>query len=47
VAGAYTEEELGRLDEIGGRRTAVALTDIRQLHLTDDYGEQIVEHGDK
>jgi len=35
MAGAYTQEELDRLDDLGERRTAVALTDIRQLHLSD------------
>jgi len=35
MAGAYTDEELQRLDEIGERRTAVHLTDIRQLHLSE------------
>ncbi len=35
MSGAYTDEELRRLDEIGERRTAVALTDIKQLHFSD------------
>jgi len=37
MPGAYSEAELRRLEEIGAKRTAVALTDMRQLHL-GDYG---------
>jgi len=37
MAGAYTEAELDRLEAVGRKRTAVALTDICQLHLSD-YG---------
>jgi hypothetical protein len=35
MSGAYTEEELARLDELGKRRTAEARMDIRQRHLTE------------
>jgi hypothetical protein len=38
MAGAYTESELRRLEQLGERRTAVALTDIRQRHLTEFGG---------
>jgi hypothetical protein len=37
MAGAYSDAELERLDAVGQKRTAVAVTDIRQLHLSD-YG---------
>ncbi len=37
MPGAYSETELRRLEEIGQKRTTVALTDIRQLHFSD-YG---------
>ncbi len=37
MAGAYTDAELERLEEIGEKRTAKALTDICQLHFSD-YG---------
>jgi len=33
MAGAYTDTELQRLKQMGEKRTAVALTDIRQRHL--------------
>lgn len=35
MTGAYTEDELARLDELGKRRTAKARMDIRQRHLTE------------
>lgn len=35
MAGAYTDQELARLDELGRRRTAEALVDVRQLHLSE------------
>ena len=35
MAGAYSDQELRRLDEIGERRTAEARLDIRQRHLTE------------
>lgn len=35
MAGAYTPQELQRLNELGRRRTAEALTDIRQRHLSE------------
>ncbi|WP_158093622.1 hypothetical protein [Halorubrum sp. SD683] len=35
MTGAYTDEELRRLDDLGCRREAEALTDIRQLHFSD------------
>jgi hypothetical protein len=37
MAGAYTDAELEQLKAVGEKRTAVALTDIRQLHLSE-YG---------
>jgi hypothetical protein len=39
MAGAYSDAELRRLDAVGERRTAVALTDIRQRHLSEYRGE--------
>jgi len=36
--GAYTESELQRLEEVGQKRTTVALTDICQLHFSDFGG---------
>jgi len=36
--GAYTETELERLEAVGQKRTAVALTDICQLHFSDFRG---------
>jgi len=38
MPGAYTESELQRLEEVGQKRTTVALTDIRQLHFSDFGG---------
>lgn len=35
MTGAYSEEELQRLDELGKRRTAEARMDIRQRHLSE------------
>lgn len=35
MAGAYSEEELARLGELGKRRTAKARMDIRQRHLSE------------
>ncbi|WP_373189954.1 hypothetical protein [Halolamina sp.] len=37
MSGTYSEAELQHLEEIGAKRTTVALTDICQLHLSD-YG---------
>jgi len=37
MAGAYSDDELEHLEAVGQKRTAVALTDICQLHLSD-YG---------
>jgi len=37
MSGSYSDAELRRLEEVGAMCTAVALTDIRQLHL-GDYG---------
>jgi len=38
MAGAYSDAELRQLDAVGERRTAVALTDIRQIHLSEFGG---------
>jgi phosphoribosylformylglycinamidine (FGAM) synthase-like enzyme len=38
ATGAYTDRELSALAAVGERRTAVALTDIRQLHFSDFGG---------
>ncbi|WP_373190086.1 hypothetical protein [Halolamina sp.] len=38
MAGAYSDSELAELDKIGAKRTAVALTDIRQRHLGEFGG---------
>jgi|AntDeeMetageno51_2_1112566.scaffolds.fasta_scaffold38517_2 hypothetical protein len=38
MAGAYTDSELQRLEEIGAKRTTIALTDICQLHFSDFGG---------
>ncbi len=35
MAGAFSAEELDRLDDLGRRREAEARFDIRQLHLTE------------
>lgn len=35
MAGAYTDAELEALEEIGERRTAEHLFDIKQLHLSN------------
>lgn len=35
MAGAYSDEELQRLDDLGRRREAEARFDIRQRHLTE------------
>lgn len=40
MAGAYTEAELQRLEETGEKRSAVARTDICQLHLTEYGGDR-------
>ena len=38
MAGAYTDAELARLEELGKRRTAEARMDICQRHLTEFDG---------
>lgn len=35
MAGAFSAEELDRLDDLGHRREAVARMDICQMHLTE------------
>ncbi len=38
MPGAYSQAELQRLEEVGQKRTTVALTDICQLHFSDFGG---------
>lgn len=40
MAGAYSEAELQRLEQLGEKRTAVARTDICQIHLTEFGGDR-------